>query len=294
MIEEIEKLSARNRLAHNAGLEEDLLDLRIRDGDALRERRGALEPQQPDYPDLFAGDSGLPVISAEDFNTEQLAAGLIYHGGLLVRGLYGSQQVDRLQDLARQEEEVNRGNTGPLGCSPHTLFELLEVYRECGLLDAVREYLNGEPLLFGERTKLRHHRADRDKFAAIPWHQDVNFFGQKSYGVNCWAAVTSCGVDNPGLNIIPRRIEERLGWDEGKGIAPLDYGRAMPEELFAEVTRDHAPVNIELEPGDAVFFDEMSVHQTALKPWRLCEQIVTISWFFRANGFPDWGTPLTV
>ncbi|MEP1471074.1 MAG: phytanoyl-CoA dioxygenase family protein [Halieaceae bacterium] len=196
--------------------------------------------------------------------------------------------------LADQEEESNRGDTGPLGCTAHTLFELLEIYRECGLLQTITEYLDGEPLLFGERTKLRHHRAGRDKNAAIPWHQDVNFFGRMSFGINCWAAVTPCGRDNPGLEIVPWRTEQRLGWREIDGIAPLNYGRDIPAQQLATITRHHPPVSVELEPGDAVFFDEMTLHKTALRQWQRREQIVTISWFFSASGFPDWGTPLVV
>lgn len=292
MKDRIRELSARNRVARTADLEQELLKLRIRGGEALRNKHGAVEPRRPDYPDLFPQEKGIPEIAGGDFGTEQLAAGLLFHGGLLVRGLYSPEQVGKLRLLAEQQEEDNRRDNGPLGCTVHTLFELLETYRECGLSDAVSGYLDGEPLMFGERAKLRHHRAGRDNFAAIPWHQDVNFFGQKSYGVNCWAAVTHCGRDNPGLELIPWRTEERLGWDEGDGIAPLDYGRAIPQELFAEVVDRYAPVKVELEPGDAVFFDEMSIHQTALKPWRIREQIVTISWFFRASAFPEWGTPL--
>jgi len=293
-MDRIGELSQKNRETCAAGLEQDLLDLRMSCGETLLEKRRAADPSRPDFPDLFPKDTGLPEIFAGDLTTGALAAGILFHGGLLVRGMYSQEQVQRLQILADQQEEANRGDTGPLGCTAHTLFELLEVYRECGLLDVVTEYLDGEPLMFGERAKLRHHRAERDKYSAIPWHQDVNFFGRMSYGINCWAAITPCGRDNPGLEIIPWRTEQRLGWDEGNGIAPLDYGRAMPEELFTEVTRLHPPVHVELEPGDAIFFDEMTVHQTALKRWQLREQIVTISWFFRASGFPEWGTPLAV
>ncbi|MEP5567751.1 MAG: phytanoyl-CoA dioxygenase family protein [Halioglobus sp.] len=294
MIDRIIELSAMNRISRTDVLEKELLTLRVDHGEILRANRSHLKPDRPDYPNIFPQETGLPEICVEEFGSGQLAAGLLYHGGLLVRGLYSTEQVERLRALSEDQEEANRADNAPLGCTDHTLFELLEAYRECGMLDVVREYLDDEPLLFGERTKLRHHRAERDRFAAIPWHQDVNFFGKKSYGVNCWAAVTSCGLENPGLNIIPRRTEERIGWNEGDGIAPLDYGRAMPEEMLVDATSRHAPVDIQLEPGDAVFIDEMSVHQTALKPWRLREQIVTISWFFRASGFPAWGTPLAV
>ncbi|MEH6582672.1 MAG: phytanoyl-CoA dioxygenase family protein [Halioglobus sp.] len=257
-----------------------------------RSREKTLTP--PRATDLFADTVGLPEIQADQLNRETLAAGILHHGALLVRQLYSGEVLTRLQHLASTREEADRADNLPLGCTPHTFFQLLNIYQQCGLLDAVREYLDDEPVIFAQRSKLRQHRAKRDKYAAIPWHQDVNFFGRKSYAVNCWAAVTPCGEDNPGLNIIPVRTEERQGWDGDDGIAPLDYGRSMtPDEL--DNFRGKQPIaHPVLQPGDALLFDEMTVHQTALKRWARAEQVVTISWFFRASGFPAWGTPLAI
>ena len=122
----------------------------------------------------------------------------------------------------------------------------------------------------------------RDAFAAIPWHQDVNFFGHKSYALNCWAAVSACGEDNPCLGIIPQRTEARHGW-EGPGLAPLDYGKRMPEGTLEALTKDTPAAYPVLQPGDAVLFDEMTVHGTASRPWKVKEQVVAISWFFAAR-----------
>ncbi len=289
---EITRLSQQNRGQVDAALEARLVSLRREAGEALRGAAGVL--QAPACADAFPGCTTLPEITGGDLSAATLGGALLYHGGLLVRGLYSDAQLQHLRQLAVQQEAVDREDHTPLGTSPHTLFELLEVYRDCGLLDAVDGYLDGQPLMFAERTKLRQHRAETHKYAAIPWHQDASFFGRKSWAVNCWAAVTPCGDGNPGLGIIPRRTDQYHGWDPADGRAPLDYGNAMPEAELTALCEGHPAVEVVLQPGDALLFDEMTVHRTNSRPWRLQQQIVTISWFFRASGFPDWGTPLAV
>ena len=289
---EIARLSEQNRRRADAATEAKLVAMRREAGAALRSAAANLTA--PEYPDPFVGCKALPEISAEELNAALLGGALLHHGSLLVRGLYNGGQLQHLRQLATRQEAVDREDHSPLGTSPHTLFELLETYRQCGLLGAVSDYLDGQPLLFAERAKLRQHRADTHKYAAIPWHQDASFFGRKSWAVNCWAAVTPCGDGNPGLAIIPRRSEDYLGWNPADGRAPLDYGNAMPEQELAALGDGHPAVEVVLQPGDALLFDEMTVHRTNPRPWRLQQQIVTISWFFRAAGFPDWGTPLAV
>ena len=294
MMAAIIESSAQYPTGRPAEVEAQLLQRMIAGGKARCEHSQEQEPQPPEVSDLFADTLGLPEISGEELNRDTLAAGILHHGALLVRQLYKPDQLAKLQQLAATREDADREDNLPLGCSAHTFYELLEIYQNCGLLDAVRAYLDGEPVIFAERAKLRQHRAERDKFAAIPWHQDVNFFGRKSYGVNCWAAVTGCGESNPGLGIIPRRTEKLLGWSADDGIAPLDYGRAISPEALEKLCGDHPIAHPVLQPGDALLFDEMTVHETARKRWSQEKQIVTISWFFRASGFPDWGTPLAI
>jgi hypothetical protein len=290
----IRQLTVDNLRHPSAEIEAELVRLRIEQGRAQCESRATTEVRRPVSQDLFSGVAGLPEIHSGELTRDTLAAGILHHGAILVRGLYQAHHLARLQTLAAAQEDANREDTSPLGCTPHTLFELLEIYGDCGLLSVVGEYLGGEPVMFAERAKLRHHRAERDKYSAIPWHQDANFFGEGSYAINCWAAVTPCGADNPGLGIIPRRAEGRVGWREEDGIAPLDYGHSLPEGLLEELSAGKPPVFPVMEPGDALLFDEMTVHQTALKRWELREQVVTISWFFQACGFPGWGTPLAI
>ena len=290
---DIERLAAeyRHRPSREHALQ--LLELRYRRGREMLAQQGNSSSPMTSAPDLFDHGQGIPEIQGPTLSGELLASALLNYGALLVRGFFKPGQVQHL--LAYSEENSPESPPGhiPLGCSAQVLQGLLEAYRECGLLRTVGEYLGDEAVLFAERAKLRHQRGDRDRYAAIPWHQDVNFFGNQCYAINCWAAITPCGEDNPGLAVIPRRTEQRHGWDSEE-LAPLDYGKRLSEGDIEALSRDFPVVTPVFEPGDAILFDEMTIHTTRPKPWKRPDQIVAISWFFRAAHFPRWGTPLAL
>ena len=48
------------------------------------------------------------------------------------------------------------------------------------------------------------------------------------------------------------------------------------------------------EPGDALFFDEMFLHQTGSDPSMPNPRFAIESWFFGAHGFPADYAPLAV
>ena len=290
----IKSLSEQNRASHSPDLEAELVRLRMDEGRRRCDGSSSAIVTRPSSTDLFSDIQGLPEIPATELSGATLAAGILHHGALLVRGLYQPTQLATLRELAAAQEGERPWDEVPPEHWARSLFILLEIYRDSGLLEAVGDYLGDEPVILTERTKLRNRRAGRDNYSAIPWHQDVNFFGTRSFAVNCWAAVTSCGKDNPGLGFIPCRTEQRIGWAEKNGIAPLNYGNTMPTNALNELTARHPAVYPVLQPGDALLFDEMTVHRTASRPWKMKVQTVTISWFFRASGFPASGIPLAV
>lgn len=252
------------------------------------------EPEMPEAPDLFPASPGLREISVSELNGKNLASGLVHHGAFIVRGLYGPDHIARLKEIAAFEERAKLKKSANARCADRTLLELLKIYRDCGLLDSVREYLGEVPVMLKGRTEVRTKYARADGPRGLPWHQDVNFFGGKTYAVNCWATATGCGADSPSLGIVPRRLHERIGWDAADGRAPLGYGKGTPEHVVEEVAARHPTVEVILGPGDALFFDEMALHRSGLTPWSADRTIVTISWFFRASRFPDGRTPIAV
>ena len=173
----IESLSEQNRRRHSPDIEAELVQLRIAEGRQRCDRSSSAIITRPSSTDLFGDIQGLPEIPASELSESTLAAGILHHGALLVRGLYQPTQLAVLREMAAAQEEERPWDEVPPEHWARSLFILLEIYRDSGLLEAVGDYLGEEPVILTERTKLRNRRAGRDNYSAIPWHQDVNFFG---------------------------------------------------------------------------------------------------------------------
>ncbi len=292
----VASLSAENRRDPAPTLEVALLELRQRAARAVRAAPAGDMTLKPPPERYFANQHGLPEVARDAFTVEVLSEGILGHGALLVRGFFDAGTVEALVQQLKAElsEEGDPVVSVPeYGCAPSSVCRLIDAYEDVGFLRLVRQYFGEPPLMHAERAKLRRRIKGRDNYAVIPWHQDVNFFMHKSYALNVWCALNPIGEDNPGLAIVPRRTEERLAWS-GEGPAPLDYGNAFDPALLQSFSADHPIAYPVLAPGDAVIFDEMTLHATASRQWRLPEQLVAISWFFRASHFPAEGTAIAV
>jgi hypothetical protein len=140
LLERIRNLTPQ-MLRGGGGVEDELLQLRLAAGQELMASCRESVVSLPPVADLFSDVVGLPEITGEELHADTLAAGVRHRGALLVRGLFSQRQLERLEQLAQTQEVANQGDTGVLGCSTPTLFELLDIYRECGLLRVVSDYL---------------------------------------------------------------------------------------------------------------------------------------------------------
>lgn len=232
----------------------------------------------------FSNVKGLPEISYRDLSTGKLAAGILNHGAIIVRGLYDQPMIKYLLERAAFNERLNDElGTHRQRQNPFAAFTLREIQREIGLYNFVRQYLGDEAVIMYERNVLRTHK----KRAVLNWHQDFNFFGGRCFALNCWAAVTPCGGKRQGLSFIPKRNEDGIGWDLSKGSAPFNYGKGLKHTVIAEMAKDHPIVTPEFAPGDAVFFDEMTMHATAVGQEKDMHQVVTVTWFAHHSKVPD-------
>ena len=80
--------------------------------------------------------------------------------------------------------------------------------------------------------------------ANTDWHQDGAFLGAGIRALNVWLALSDCGVDAPGLDLVPRRFDDVL--ETGTGGAIFDWavgpdvvagGRARGAGRAARVSR---------------------------------------------------------
>ena len=316
---EIERLSTANRESRDRDTERRLVHLRHVAGVRVLIENGARPAHpQPDFESL-PGAEVLPEMAAEDVTPELLRAGILRDGCLLVRGLVEREtalrfagQIDRayaerdrltagdqpadgyyeefraispfeIADGARLWVQEGGGLLAP--DSPLLTFEMLEMFRDAGLPELVGAYLGERPLISLQKTTLRK----AEPHVPGAWHQDGAFMGAVR-ALTLWLSLSRCGDESPGLDLVPRRLEHIVATATDEAVLDYQVSQAKAEEAAGDkpITR---PI---FEPGDALFFDELFLHQTGSDPSMPKPRFAIESWFFGGSAFPSEYGPLAV
>jgi hypothetical protein len=315
---EIETLTAANQVDPDRETERRLVRLRHLAGIRLIDAAPG-DPQfvAPDTERLAAADQ-LPEIAAGDLTPGLVRAGILRDGCLLVRGLVPRDGALRLADqIDRAFDERERQDAGKSAAAgyyeefrPHSRFgdvvgrgwieqgggllaadapmlnfEMMEMFRAAALPQLVTEYL-GEPALISvHKTTLRK----ADPSVAGAWHQDGFFMGEVR-SLNLWLALSRCGDIAPGLDIVPRRLEHFVATATDEAV--LDY--TISQQKAEEAAGEHPIIRPIFEPGDALFFDDLFLHQTGSDPSMPNPRYAIENWFFGGSGFPGEYAPVAV
>jgi hypothetical protein len=315
---EIERLTAANRADPQRATERRLLHLRHVAGARLLDAAGARPEHLVPDEERLPADGGLPAVAPADLTPELLRAGILRDGCLLVRGLVPrehAEELARLIDRAFAERErrdaggtaadgyyeefepdprfgavaerpwIKEGGGVLAADSPLLTFRLLELLGRAGLPALVERYL-GEPAVFTvQKTTLR--KAEPSVPGA--WHQDGAFMGDVR-ALNLWLALSRCGDLAPGLDLVPRRLDGLVATQTDEAVLSYQVSQRAAEEAAAE-TPIVRPV---FEPGDALFFDELFLHQTGSDPAMPNPRFAIESWFFGPSAFPHEFAPLAI
>ena len=318
LVAEIERTAELNRSSPSVEHERTLLHLRNLRGIRLLDDRSADGGfPEPEGAALSAG-SPLPEIGPRQLSPGVLRAGILRSGCVLVRGLLDPR---RAEDIARKIErsfterkrydagrsfndryyvpfkhDPRRGIRPPRDFikagggvlavdSPMLSFDTREVLREAGLPKLVEDYLREPPLVASDKTTLR--KAEPSVSGA--WHQDGKFMGEVK-ALNLWVALSRCGKDAPGLDLVPRRLERHVPTQTDEAMMPNQVSQRVAVQAAGEV-----PIlRPSFEPGDALLFDELFLHKTASDPRMRRPRFAIESWFFAASGFPENYVPLAL
>jgi len=169
--------------------------------------------------------------------------------------------------------------------SPMLCAEMAELFRQADLLRLVEGYLGERPLISLQKTTLR--KAEPSVPGA--WHQDGSFMGQVR-ALNAWISLSRCGDEAPGLDIVPRRLDYLVthgGADTALSIQVTDAAA----ETAADGREIIRPI---FEPGDAMLFDDLFLHQTGSDPEMPKPRYAIENWFFSASEFPAEYDPLAL
>ncbi|MEO6629173.1 MAG: hypothetical protein ABIP03_11475 [Aquihabitans sp.] len=319
--EAIDELQAAIRHGRSPELEARLVALRhLAFGATPRPAAPAFHPPQPTSTE---GPGALMEVEAADLSLTTLRSGLSQSGCLLVRNLIATERaaelaagVDRAL-LAFDEAEAagTDAATGDLAGwftqfepsagdyrvggrrkwvrasgavwtadSPRMLFELLELVDTTGIGELVTAYLGEPPALSANKCTLRRVPLTTN----VGWHQDGAFLGEEVRTINMWLSLAHCGRTAPGLDLVPRRIDHVV--ESGTEGAMFDWSVA-PDV----VSREAANVGVlrpEFGPGDALLFDHLLLHSTAVEPTMTNERHAIETWFFAPSTYPKGQIPL--
>jgi len=307
--EEIERLSASNRDDRDLDNERQLLWLRHLAGMHALEEAGTADFAAPDNGGLPTAE-GLPEFTRADVTPGVLRAAILRDGCVLVRGVIDREAAlhfaDGIDRAFAERERIQAGDAAPgayysefephpdskaefgrpwiqegggvlAADSPTVAFEMLELFRAADLGPLVDGYLGETGLISAHKTTLRKAAPT----VAGAWHQDGAFMGPVR-SLNLWLALSRCGDVAPGLDLVPRRLDYLVASQTDEAILDFQVSQAKAEEAAG----DKAILRPIFEPGDALFFDEMFLHQTASDPSMPNPRFALESWFFGSSSFP--------
>ncbi|HXT68226.1 MAG TPA: phytanoyl-CoA dioxygenase family protein [Vicinamibacterales bacterium] len=306
--------SAANRRWPDAQLELQLVQWRwqaFRDGTVSGRAADLPEPPNDLFPPRVTDP--LPEIPVHDLSVTAVAAAIHHRGSLIVRGVLPAAGAAALVDdidrafaasaqaregapievtapwyapldpksrvLARKRHVVERWNNAILlGDSPRVLFNVLEWFERAGIVALVEEYLGERPVLSVEKGTLRRVAPGTNG----EWHQDGRFLGQDIRALNVWVALSDCGVDAPGLDVLSRRLPFLVQ----SGTAGTSRSWTVSDAEVNAVA-DGAPiVTPHFRAGDAAIFDQLMLHRTAGRASQTKSRWAIECWFFGPSRMP--------
>jgi hypothetical protein len=329
IVKRIDELTASNRRSPDPAVERELLRLRHRAFAQLKTGGSAGTASPNGRAELEIVD-GIPVIDGNHAGAGMVRAAIERHGSVRIRGLLPAEEVERLKrgidatfdasgaygeakergDLDGFERSGaaayfhpfkplpgytlgggrnwNRNDTSIWAAdSPRVMFELVEAFDRHGISRLTEDYLGERPAISMNKTMLRRVPPSG---GGADWHQDGAFLGDDIRSLNVWLALTPCGRDAPGMDVVGRRLEEIVptggeGANFNWSVAPEEAERAAGE---AGVVRP------EFEAGDALLFDHLMLHRTASEPTMTKPRYAIETWFFAPSAYPAKQVPLVL
>jgi hypothetical protein len=325
LLEAVDVLTEVNRTRRDPDVERRLVRLR-HEAFAEIDRSAEVAARPPVAQDHQLGQEVPTVVTRADLTPEMLRSGILQHGSMHVRG---AVPVSRVEDLVRGIDRAlfaaedfasgRRDEAAPwfvpfkphasypkvmnrqlwnrrswvresggvwTADSPPMLFALFDTLDDVGLRQLIAAYLGERPALAIDKCTLRRVGLD----TSTDWHQDGAFLGDGIRTVNMWLSLSHCGLDAPGLDIVPARLDRivetgtegaKFGWSVGPGVV----------ERVSATTPVSRPV---FEPGDVLFFDDLFLHRTAIDPSMSRERYAIETWFFAPSVYPEKYVPLMV
>jgi hypothetical protein len=315
----IDLLTDANRRERDGTIEKRLVGLRYEA--FVRQQHLPGREVRRAYADPFPALVGIPEVVASELNLDVLGGAIAHHGSLIVRGLVDPDRARELRqvidalfdafDAVRFDPAIDEllPDFAPFpeseahpwtwvermfpfhACglvaadAPRALFEIIETHRSDGIIDLAQAYLGEPPAI--SATKVAFRRTPPDPPGG--WHQDGSFLGPTTPSMNVWLAVSDAGRRSQSIEVVPRRFDELVPTGDDPSIFDWSVSDATANLIASGDT-----VTPVFDPGDAIIFDQLSLHRTAVTAGMTEDRYAIESWFFAPSRYPPDQIPLLV
>lgn len=315
-LEAVELLTEANRVAPAPALDVRLVKLRNKAFAELGTPGSAYAEPASVQAEIDPDGAGLPGVAAAELTAATIRRAFLEFGCLIVRGLVPEENAARLQSgidrtfagrdaalegapvqettpwyhpfqpapeyrdsVAHGRGFVGKGSGIWTADSPRLTFELLETFEQAGVRRIVSEYLGERPAISVNKGTLRRAAP---KVGTEWWHQDGAFLGSEIRSMNIWLSLNHSGVDAPGLEVVPKRLETIVE----KGTEGADFDWSVGEPVVERVSGGVLARPV-FRPGDALLFDHLCLHRTGSDASMTKTRYATETWFFAPSAYPD-------
>jgi hypothetical protein len=154
------------------------------------------------------------------------------------------------------------------------MLDVIEAFMHSPAFALYRQLFDDEIAFLLDVCQLRRQNPQRHA-PQVPYHQDLSFVGTDFMVVNSWIPLDSCGpgAASPGLEVAGARVAEdlRIGGLPARGahyFDLLEIDAATVQRRFPAAALRHP----DMAPGDAVLFDQFTVHRTDVRPHHATER----------------------
>jgi hypothetical protein len=316
----IERSAAKLRQEESLEDAQRLLRLRWRAGGwAVREAKAKSPYHLEGAPELAPPDE----IQVSDLTPDIARAALARNGNLVLRGLIPQaaaedfvQRIDRTVD-GFQHVVKNKGSgsqsadlgyiafrppppdrkhvadnrkylaveeISALTVDSPLLFERLVHYLKASGIVSIAEQIFGErPVAAIQKSAMRRMPLGHP----AGWHQDLGAVGAGTKAIALWIPFSPCGRDAAGFEFVRRRFN---------GPVPQMNDSLMPwviaNDMVTSVQDGADVVTPEFNPGDAMMFDQYSLHRGASYPHMTKWRWSIDTWLFAPSSVPSHITPM--
>ncbi len=212
-------------------------------------------------------------ISYSDLSPENFINKMKQYGCLVIKNLFSPSEIQHLVaetlDLFYliknlQKNNLLNANTlkfieggHPAGILP-SLSSLESVLDKKNFVDSLMKYFGKEKFVVNvESTGIR--RCDPTHWKNfLPWHQDI--FDRDDRFVTCWMPLMAIDSETPGLDLVPFKLTQKLGEQDGIDVAY--NGKGLSDDLLNEKASPNR-WRPQMELGDVIVFDPYCPHRTS-------------------------------